>query len=168
MKNLSFIIPDQELNTKLTRLLFIFRELSLNKLQNPVLNIEKLAAFDFLLQHVYILHAVLRRNNKRLLFSLTNEEANSINREYPNTSELYDHKELKVTLQILLVYRLITVKLSTDNDALYTISQHGMVFLDDFSSEYGERLQEITKAIVPLQGESFRNLITMIKPYING
>lgn len=165
---LPFIIPDLELSSRMTRVLLLLKYLSHNKSGNLILSAEKIAVFDFFLQHTYILHSVLKSNGKRILFSLSQEEINSINREYPNTSGLYIYKELKSLLQILIVYGFITVELNVEKDAMYSITEPGKEIINEVSSEYTVRLEEICKAIMPLQSESFRNLIIYIKPYING
>jgi hypothetical protein len=166
--SLPFIVPDLELNSRIARILMLLKYLSFNKAGNLILSIEKMSVFEFFLQHAYILHSVLKSNGKKILFSLLSEELNSINKEYPNTSNLYTYKDLKVVLQILIVYQFATVKLTDENEAMYSITETGKKFLDTISSDYLERLEEICYAISPLQSESFRNLMSLIKPYMNG
>jgi hypothetical protein len=165
---LPFIVPDLELGSRMTRVLLLLEFLSHNRSGNLILSVEKIAVFDFFLQHAYILHSVLKGNGKKILFSLSQEDLNSINKEYPNTSGLYLYKELKNLLQILIVYGFITVELNSDKEAMYSITETGKVLINEVSSEYTERLEEICHAIMPLQSESFRNLMIYIKPYING
>jgi hypothetical protein len=165
---LPFIVPDLELNNRMTRILLLMKYLSYNKAGKLILSVEKIAAFEFFLQHAYILHSVLKNNGKKILFSISQEELNSISKEYPNTSGLYVYKELKTVMQILIVYKFATVKLTTDNEAMYSITEPGMDFINGVSSEYSDRLNEICQAITPLQSETFRNLMILIKPYING
>lgn len=165
---LPFIVPEMELNNRMTRVLLLLKYLSYNKSGNPILSAEKIAVFEFFQQHAYILHSVLKNNGKKILFAITQEELNSISKEYPNTSGLYIYNELKTVMQILIIYKFATVKLNSDNEAMYSITESGMDFVNGISSEYSDRLAEICQAITPLQSESFRNLMILIKPYING
>jgi len=165
---LPFIVPDLELNSRIARILILLKYLSYNKAGNSILSIEKISVFDFFLQHAYILHSVLKNNGKKILFSLLSEELNSINKEYPNTSNLFTYKDLKIVLQILIVYKFATVRLTAENEAMYSITESGSSFIATASSEYLERLDEICQAIIPLQSESFRHLMLLIKPYMNG
>lgn len=165
---LPFIVPDLELNNRMTRVLLLLKYLSYNKSGNLILSAEKIAVFDFFLQHAYILHSVLKSNGKKILFSLSQEDINSISKEYPNTSGLYVYKDLKILLQILIVYGFITAELNSDKEAMYSITEPGKNFTNNAGSEYTDRLEEICQAITPLQSETFRNLMIFIKPFING
>jgi hypothetical protein len=164
---ISFIVPDLELNNKITRALVILNNLSVNKAGTLVLNIDKLAIADFFVQHPFILHAVLRNSGKKL-FDLQPEEINAIGKDYPNTSGLFSYNELKVTLQILLLYGFATVKLSSEHEAVYSITESGNEFINGISSDYIQRLNEISKPISQLLSSTFRQLMTLLKPYTNG
>jgi hypothetical protein len=164
---LSFIIPDLELNTKLTRALIILNNLSFNKAGNPVLTTEKIAVCDFFLQHPYILHGVLRGQGKKN-FDLRPEESTSINREYPNTSGLSQYKELRITLQILLFHGYLAASLTPDAEAVYTITEPGAEFINSVQAAYVSRLDEIAKPIGQIISQNYRQLMVSIKPYTNG
>jgi hypothetical protein len=164
---LSFIVPDLELNTKLARALVILNNLSQNKAGNLVLTIEKIALCDFFLRHPYILHAVLRSQGKRT-FDLYSDEFNSFSKEYPSISGLYTYKELKVTLQILLLHGYATASLNNENDAVYSITSSGSDFINSLSTAYILRLNEIAKPTSQLLSLNYRQLMAAIKPYING
>lgn len=164
---ISFIIPDLELNTKLARALVILNNLSLNKAGNPVLTTEKIAVCDFFLQHPYILHGVLRGQGKKT-FDLRAEESTSINKEYPNTSGLYQYKELRITLQILLFHGYVTASLTTDAEAIYTITEAGTEFMASVQAAYVSRLDELAKPVGQIISQNYRQLMATIKPYTNG
>ncbi|UEG53559.1 hypothetical protein LLH06_01030 [Mucilaginibacter daejeonensis] len=164
---LSFIVPDFELNTKLARALVILRNLSLNKAGNKILTIEKLAVYDFLLRHPHILHGILKSQGRKMLI-LRPEELTSINKEYPNTNGLYTHRDLSITLQILILQGYASANLTKDNEAVYTITAEGANFADGLETEYVMRLHEISNPINQLLSLNYRQLMAAIKPYING
>lgn len=163
----SFIVPDLEVNNKIARALVILNNLSVNKAGNLILTVDKLAIADFFIQHPFILHAVLKSNGKKV-FAIHPEEINAISKDYPNTSGLFNYKELKVTLQILLLYGFAIVRLSSEKEAVYSVTESGSEFINSLSSDYIQRLNEISKPINQLLPYSFRQLMTLLKPYING
>jgi len=164
---ITFIIPDLELNTKLARKLVILNNLSFNKAGNPILTTEKIAVCDFFLQHPYILHGVLRSQGKKT-FDLRPEELMSINKEYPNTNGLYQYKELRVTLQILLFHGYVTASLTPDAEAVYTITEAGAEFIETIQLDYISRLEDLAKPVAQIISQNYRQLMANIKPYTNG
>ncbi|MEM5633793.1 ABC-three component system middle component 4 [Bacillus cereus] len=59
-KQMSFIIPEMDLDFRLARLLIMFEKLSYSSRGNPVLNLEKVAVFEFLIKYPHILKLVLQ------------------------------------------------------------------------------------------------------------
>lgn len=142
--------------------------MSLNRNGKPVLSIEKLSVFDFLIQHPYILFSILQNENKKNNLVLTEVESNSISKEYPNTDSLFSFDKIRKLLQILIGYGFCEVKLLDDSTLVFMISSKGKDLLNEIDSIYGNRLGELAKELRFLQAESYKKLISSIKPYTNG
>lgn|GEM_PF-5859195 len=163
-----FIFPNSELSVQLFRMLVILDNTSLNRNGKPVLNIEKLSVFDFLIQHPYILFSILKDQNKRNNLVLTDVDYNSISREYPNTDSLFSFDSARRTLQILIGHGFCEVNLLEGGSVVFLISDKGEEFVDGVETSYADKLRQFAKELKILQAESYKNLINYIKPYTNG
>jgi len=163
----SFIVPNLELNVQILRTLTVLKFLSLNRNETPILSVDKIAVFSFLIQHPFILHGCLKDAGKKVNIELSEEEVFSIDREYPNTNDIYDLNNLREILQILFVYGFATA-LVHENEAKYLITQSGNDFLDNVQTNYSFRIGQLAKALTPFQGETTRNIIAYIKTYTYG
>jgi hypothetical protein len=164
---LSFIYPDRELDVRIIRLLTVLKYNSVNKKNNPILSIDKISVFEFLLEHPYILFKIIIDTGKKSLFTVNEIELNSISKEFPNTNNLYSFLETKNILVIMIAKKLVDVSLISNN-VYYIITEEGLRFLEETSTVYTDRLGVISLTLVNLNSESYKNLLTLIKPYTNG
>lgn len=164
---LSFIYPDRELDLQIIRLLAVLKHNSVNRRNNPILSIDRISAFEFLLQHPYILFKIIMDTGKKSLFAVNEIELNSISSNFPNTNTLYSFQEIKNILVIMISQKLVKVSLIS-NTVYYIITEDGLKFFKEIDTEYTNRLETISLALVSLNSESYKNLLTLIKPYING
>lgn len=164
---LSFIYPDRELDVQIIRLLTVLKHNSVNRRNNPILSIDKISAFDFLLQHPYILFKIIMDTGKKSLFTVNEIELNSISSEFPNTNNLYSLLETKEILVIMIAKKFVDVSLIS-NIVYYIITDAGLKFLEEINTEYTDRLDAVSQALSILNSTSYKNLLTLIKPYANG
>lgn len=163
-----FIHPDIELNVKLVRILAILEKASLNKNGISVLSIDKIAVFDFLLKHPTILFSILKKSEKKLLFSLTDKEINSISSQFPSNDGLYRFEEHKKLMQALIIWGFAKMTVGDSHDLLYQIAPEGRAFFNTIDTEYSKRLSELAGSFSLLQSQTHKNLVAQIMPYING
>lgn len=164
---LSFIYPDRELDVQIIRLLTVLKHNSVNRRNNQILSIDKISAFDFLLQHPYILFKIIMDTGKKSLFTVNEIELNSISSEFPNTNNLYSFLETKEILVIMIAKKFVDVSLIS-NIVYYIITDAGLKFLEEINTEYTDRLDAVSQALSILNSTSYKNLLTLIKPYANG
>lgn len=163
-----FIYPDLEINVQLIRILAVLDRLSFNRNGTPSLTLEKITVFDFLIQHPFILFSILKERGKKLAFSLTDIEINSINREYPNNASLFRSDEHKKLLQNLMIWRFTKINTSVSSQPIYEITDDGAIFFQEIDTPYAKRLEELATALINLQSETYKNLIALIKPFTYG
>ena len=126
------IHPDLELHVQLIRILAILEKASLNRNDTLVLNIEKIAVFDFFLRHPVILFEVLKMADKKIPFTLEEHERNSISSNYPSREGLYRFEEYRKLVQILLIYGHLTVTVTDSKEPFYNITERGKNFIDQY------------------------------------
>lgn len=163
-----FIHPDFELNVQLVRILAILNKVSFNRKETPVLTIDKLAIFDFLLKHPFILFSILKEGKKKLVFNLTEKEINSISSEFPSNEGLFRFEDHKKLMQALIIWGYAGVTIGSSNEAFYQITQEGKAFFNEIDTGYSRRLDELAESFVSLQAETHKNLVALIIPHIHG
>lgn len=162
-----FIYPDKELDVQIIRFLIILKNNSVNRANNPILSLEKISAFGFLLEHPYILFRILTDTGKRNAFVADEIEQNSISKEFPNTNNLYSFSENREILAIMIAKKLVEVLL-VSNTPYYTIADYGLKYLELIKTLYTDRLEVISSSLSNFSSESYKDLLTLIKPYIHG
>jgi hypothetical protein len=164
---LSFIYPDKELDVQIIRLLIILKHNSTNRANNPILSLDKISAFKFLMEHPYILFRIFIDTGKRSAFIADDIEKNSISAEFPNTNSLYSFSETKEILTIMIAKKFVSVSL-VSNIPYYTIAEKGLEHLENIETSYTDRLHIISGSLTQLNSESYKDLLTLIKPYTHG
>lgn len=163
----SFIYPDKELDVQIIRLLIILKHNSVNRANNPILSLEKISAFGFLLEHPYIFFRILIDTGKRAAFVADEIERNSISKEFPNTTSLYSFSENKEILKIMIVRKFVRVSL-VSNIPYYIIADEGLEYLTNIVTSYTDRLENISASLSSFSSESYKDLLTLVKPYTHG
>ncbi|RFM34471.1 ABC-three component system middle component 4 [Chitinophaga silvisoli] len=164
---LSFIYPDKELDIQIIRLLIILKHNSTNRANNPILSLDKISAFVFLIEHPYILFRILIDMEKRSTFVADEIEQNSISTKFPNTYSLHSFSETKEVLKIMIARKFANVSLVA-NIPYYTIAENGVMYLESIETSYTDRLHIISGNLSHLSSESYKDLLNLIKPYTYG
>lgn len=167
MFNIPFFFPENDINLRLTRLLIIMSVLSFTKRGNPALTIGKLALFEFLIRYPQILICILNDYKDEVDFQIIASEFGSIESQYPEISTLIECEEIRLILQVLLLYEFVE-PIKTPKEVFYKISQSGLMFVKEFESDYLIRINEIAVASLPLLSESESKLRNIIKLNIRG
>jgi len=163
-----FIHPDSEFNIQIIRILAILEKLSHNKNGNPILNIEKIAVFDFFLRHPSIFFDILKKSDKKIPFVLDETEKNSISANFPSTISLYRFEEYRKIIQILYIWGFMGIEVSEWKEPYYIITDSGSEFLKTVDTVYLQRQLELATACGTLVSQTYKNLVANIIPHING
>ena len=164
---LSFIYPDRELDLQIIRLLIILKYNSFNRANNPILSLERISVFAFLLEHPYILFKILIDTGKKTAFVINEIEQNSISKEFPNTNGLYSFTENKEILTVMIAKKFVDVKLLS-NIPFYIILEDGLKYLANIETSYTDRLRIISNSLSNFSSENYKDLLALIKPYTHG
>lgn len=165
-KKVPFIIPENDLGFRITRLLILIGELCLNKNRKPLLTLEKIAIFDFLLKNPFILNEVLEAESKDKGIVLDETETGSIESQFPNIVSLFDYGIIRGYIQLLVSFDLIEiVKFDT---YFYLITEKGEEIINKVNSTHITRIKELSKAMIILRNMSNSQLIKKIKPFVKG
>jgi hypothetical protein len=162
MSRLTFIIPEHNTNLRIGRLLLIIDELSYSSRGNPILNIERLAIFDFLVRYPLILYNIKKVNMDIDNLELIENEIGTIESRFPNNSSLYNYKELYTLLKVLSYYQFIAVQIKK-GDFYYYITEDGKSFANALNSQYFKRIRELCKEMKTLRSTNTRNLKQQIQ-----
>ena len=136
MNKIPFIIPEQDLGVRLSRLLVVIIQLGLNKNDKPMLTYEKIAIFDFLVKNPFILSEVLNAEGKKGL-ELDENEFGTIQSQYPNILSLFDYGTIKGYLQLLVSLNLITVR-AYEGLYYYVCSDEGSILVEEINPLFVE------------------------------
>jgi hypothetical protein len=166
MSKLPFIIVENDIDIRLTRLLILISELSYSSKKNPILTIDKIAVYDFLLRYPTILYRITKIENFKKSFDLEDYEFNNIESNYPDLSILYDYTVLTKLLQILICYGYVSTTVS--KEAFYIITDAGNEFLSSLTSEYIKRLKELVVILLQMRTLNFQKLNKSINLAIDG
>jgi hypothetical protein len=165
-KKVPFIIPENDLGFRITRLLILIDQLGINRNKKPLLTLGKIAVFDFLLKNPFILNEVLLAEGKNNGIILDDTETGSILSRYPNIVNLIDYGSIRGYIQLLVLFNLIEVV--TVDKYFYVISEQGENLVDKLNSEHISRIKDLSKAMVTLRNMSNTQLIKKIKPFVKG
>jgi hypothetical protein len=167
MKNrLPFIIPETDLFYRVARILVLINTLSFSSKGNPVLTIEKMSIFDFLLKYPFILNEVLIAKNQPSI-SMLNREQGTIESLFPNKAALFNYSANKELLKLLIAYSLIEVEV-LKGDIYYKISVNGINLINSIENETIIRLIQLSEALLPLRSVKTNELKKIINPLVEG
>lgn len=161
-----FIVPENNINLRLSRLLVIINELSYTQRGKLVINIDRLTLFDFLVRNPFILKNVLKAKGNTVL-NLLNEEFGSIATMYPSKVSLFDTTTTKVLIKSLISYNMLTVK-QYEGELFYTLSEKGKQFISEIETNYVVRMKELCKSMLVLRSVTTNDLRKIINPVIRG
>lgn len=166
MSKLPFIIIENDVDIRLARLLILVKGLSYSRMKKPILNIDKIASYDFLLRYPEILHKITKLEDYKQSFELERYEFNNIESTYPDITMLYDYKVLHNLLQILLCYGYITI--INSKETFYIITEEGIIFLNSLNSDYIKRLKELSNILLQMRSLNFQKLSKLINTVLEG
>lgn len=158
-------IPDDELYLKLGKMLLLVELLSLSRKDEPILTLEKVALFDFLITHPFLLNKVLEAKNKKTI-QLDSSERYSIEAIFPNKGLLFDFSKIKILLNILIGYKFVTVSIEKDYDVNYLITNEGKSFTAELSSQYFLRIKEMLENFTSIKSLSYNVINQLFEPYL--
>ncbi len=162
-----FVIPEQDLNLRLVRFLYIAEKLSYTQKGKLVLNIDKFIIYDFLVKHPYLLKEVVKLKNKKVDIKLYQEEVGSIATLYPSKSSLLDNNSAKVLIK-LMVSRNLLQTIQYKDDLFFVISDQGEEYAKSLETDYINRIKQLCDSLLVLRSTSTNELKKMINPLIKG
>lgn len=165
MIKLPFIIPEQDLNLKMGTLLTILDCLSFTKRKKPILTLDKISIYDFLVKHPFVLHEMTKLDQSVPYFLLKDYEKGSIQTKFINKKNLFDYSSTRKTLQILLVYQFVDV-LTEKNEIYYVITENGKEFIEEIDTDYLLRIRELCDVIVPITSIAPSKIKLLINPIL--
>jgi hypothetical protein len=159
-----FVIPEFDIDLRLTRTLIIINYLSTLRNKREVLNLEKLVLFDYLLHHPQILYKLLENEGIENPFDLEDYDTESIETIAPNKFLLFEIDNIKQMTKLLFRKQLINIK-ATD-DIYFTPTDYANEFLTNIKSNYLTRLIYLTNSMRKLKSLSTSQLKTKIMPFV--
>jgi hypothetical protein len=160
-----YFLPEDELSLRLSRLLLLIDALSFNKKGSLVLTLEKIVIFEFLTKYpelLYRLNLILKNTS----FELSAIETHSIEALFPNRQLLFDFKETKKIVQLLIAHGYVEIKIEEGFEIFFHISAEGKLFVNNLNSLYFKRLREITDNLKLFLAYSYSQLNKQIEPFI--
>jgi hypothetical protein len=165
MKKFPFFIPEDDLNLRLGRLLLLIEKMSFNRNEKLMLDLEKIVILEFLIKYPKLLNIALKHIKKETI-RLDENEIKSIEALFPNRTLLFDFKQTKKLLQILISMRLIDAKIGDDSKVYYYINLKGTKCISELNSIYFERLVLLINKAKKIQSQSFSKLNIQIQNHI--
>lgn len=166
-KQMSFIIPEMDLDFRLARLLIMFEKLSYSSRGNPVLNLEKVAVFEFLIKYPHILKLVLQAKKANLKIQLNQEYIGSIESLFPDRNALNNLSYVKVILIKLIQYNFVKIE-KVKEELYFVITDEGKQCSKSISSEYTSEIDLLCESLKHLRSISSNELKKTIIPLIKG
>ncbi|WP_308723138.1 ABC-three component system middle component 4 [Paenibacillus polysaccharolyticus] len=163
MKTLPFIVPENESNVRLARLLILIQFLGVSKRGKLLLSIEKLSTYDYLVRNPVLLQKILETVDQGKLMDLQEKEADSIESLFPNRASLYDYSTIKKITYSLIYNEYISVEHSKEGHIFYFATELGREFVEQLESTYFNRIKELSKVLIPLQKFSASQLQKILK-----
>lgn len=157
MSNLPYLIPDNEFEFNIARLLMVINYLSKTKRGKSILNNEKLMIFLYLIRNPLMLNKVLRETGKEEVY-LYDSELYSVASLSVNVDPLFDRHRTKALLKASACYGYIKVNYSKADGFLYELSDSGLNLTKSLDGEYYHRLREYLGKLQSLQAESANKL----------
>lgn len=165
MGRLPIYIPDDEVNLTVGKLLFQLFILSAFTKKEFVFNLERIAQFDFLTKHPILLNKILDEKDKKIL-SLNNSEIYSIEAMFPNKSQLFNFTKIKLSLNLLISYDFVDIKIGSDSQIYYIINENGINLANQLDSEYFKRLSKVLSQMKPLINMTHSKINQIIHFYL--
>jgi len=165
MNKLPFIIPERDLNLRISVVVMILDRLSYTKRKKHILNLDKLAIYEFLVTQPFVLHELVKNDSSLPYFSLQENEKGSVRTKYINKKSLIDYSSIKKLLQILLIYQFVKIE-RDKNEFFYVITEQGAEFIDAIESDYLYRVRELCDVISKFTSISSSNLKRLINPIL--
>ncbi|WP_226640039.1 ABC-three component system middle component 4 [Bacillus tropicus] len=165
MRNLPFIIPNLELNFRISMILIILLHLSTTKKGNMHLTIDRINMYDFLLKHPQVLKELLKKEKKKELI-LQENEFNNVEELFPNYSFQTKQKEIKKILIILSSFNYVSI--SIEKDIFFTITEEGINSITEVDAEFKKRADELCILMKSLQSMSTNQLHLKVQNIIKG
>ena len=134
-----FIIPEMDLNFRLARLLIVIDKLSYSSKGNPILNLEKIAIFEFLIKYPHILKLVLKTKQRDENIQFNQEYIGSIESLFPDRNALNNLSSVRLILIKLIQFDFIKVE-NIKKELYFVISDDGKECIKEISSEYTDEI----------------------------
>lgn len=163
MKDLPFIIPENEYNVRFARLLILIKELAYSKKGKLVLSLDRLAIYDHFLRNPVLLQRVLDAEGQGRLIELKYEERDSIESLFPNRSALYDSGTIKKIMYSLFYLGYVSAIHDKEGYIYYYATSTGHKFVEELESTYFVRMRTLSKVLISLQKLSNKQLQKLIK-----
>ncbi len=160
MSILPFVITENDLNLRLLRVLVIVNNLAYSARKKPILTIEKIAIYDYLLMYPAVLCDILKINNSKKKLELEQYEYYNMEANLNNRESLYNFELLNKILQILITYEYIEI--IKDNDILYIPSNKGLNFLNSLQSDYSKRINYLSQFLMDIRSLDFSKINNLI------
>jgi hypothetical protein len=160
-------MPEQNVNMKAARLLIIINVLAYSSKGNFVLDIEKLAVFEFLSRYPTILKQLKKLNADKDVLYLMDYEVGNIESNFPNNDSLYNYDYLKSLIKVLAYYKFIDVQFYKSK-VYYSVTSKGNDFKKELNTPYLKRVNELCEAMLSLRSVKTIKLKQMIKFIMEG
>lgn len=158
-------IPDSEVYLKMGKMLLLLNQLSLSTKKLPILTLEKISIFEFLIKHPDFLNRILYLKDKELI-DLSNSEKYSIEALFPDKGPLFDFSSIKILLNLLIGYGFVDIVIKKDFEINYFITDLGQEYAKNLETEYFKRVNRILENMKPIKSLSYSNINKLIEPYL--
>lgn len=156
MKNLPYLIPDNDVDLNIALLLLIISKLEKSKKGKLLLNQEKLLIFMYLIKNPIMLDRVLFHLGDSL--ELSEVEFYSINSISVNLDPLFDHKWLKNLIKISAIKGLISVSYRKDDGFMFLLTKSGTDLAELFEGNYFNEIRKYLNKIETINTQTTTNL----------
>lgn len=160
MRILPFIITENDLNLRLLRTLVIINNLAYSARKRPILTIEKIAIYDYLLMYPAVLSDILKISNSKKKLELEQYEYYNMEANLNNRESIYNFELLNKIIQVLISYHYIEI--INDSEILYIPSNNGLSFVDALNSDYSKRINYLTEFLLDMRSLNFSKINDLI------
>jgi hypothetical protein len=161
-----FIIPENDINLRIFRLLMIIDKLAYTQRGKLVINIDRLVIFDFLIRNPYLLKQVLSVKNKSSI-SLLRNEFGTVSTLFPSKVALVDTQSTREIIKLMITYDMLKV-IEENNELFYTLTDNAKLIVKQIDTEYSIRINELCEAMLVLRSLSINDLKKIINPLVKG
>ncbi len=162
-----FIIPEMDLNFRLARLLIVIEKLSYSSKGNPILNLEKIAIFEFLIKYPHILKLVIEMKKRDENIQFNQEYIGSIESLFPDRNALNNLSSVRLILIKLIQFDFIKIE-KIKKELYFVITDSGKECVKEMSSEYTVEIGLFCEGLKVLRSVSNNELKKIITPLIEG